>query len=389
MRLVSFKVDALNSGETSLTIDFHDDLTIFVGRNGSGKTTILKLIWFMISGNLERIPGEIDFKSAELLTDRYLIIFKYSDPIEPSNVSRIARRVVKRSRTKNKPYIISYFPRKDGVISNEGIEYSSSESDWDIDDLNAVIASAGSSVFFPTFRRFEGGYTIDSLSNSSNDEGRINKLGEIISEISNRISVGNHKFIMSFSASDIKHLIANKYSQAAAQYNTERQKIGDQVIQDIKSYKYSVRMSNDSRSADDLIDSIEKRITEMDVARGKQMEPIFDLGNFVNRILKKNIDIFVNLDISHNNESIPIESLSAGEKQMVSFMCYNAFYEKSPIFIDEPELSLNGDWQRILFRELIKQNPSNQYIVSTHSPFIYSAFKDKAVNLNNRGDLGD
>ena len=38
-----------------------------------------------------------------------------------------------------------------------------------------------------------------------------------------------------------------------------------------------------------------------------------------------------------------------GEKQMLSFLCYNAFANQTCIFIDEPEISLHVDWQRILF----------------------------------------
>ena len=74
--------------------------------------------------------------------------------------------------------------------------------------------------------------------------------------------------------------------------------------------------------------------------------------------------------------------LSAGEQQMLSFLCYNAFYEDSIIFIDEPELSLHADWQRRLFPNLMKQQSSNQFVVATHSPFIYSKYEDKEIVLS-------
>jgi predicted ATP-dependent endonuclease of OLD family len=83
------------------------------------------------------------------------------------------------------------------------------------------------------------------------------------------------------------------------------------------------------------------------------------------------------------------ESLSAGEKHMLSFVCYNAFYRDSIIFIDEPELSLHADWQRQLFSILGRQQSSNQFIVATHSPFIYSKYPDKELELvSDRGDAG-
>jgi predicted ATPase len=85
--------------------------------------------------------------------------------------------------------------------------------------------------------------------------------------------------------------------------------------------------------------------------------------------------------------AIDSDSLSAGEKQMLSFICYNAFYRNSVIFIDEPELSLHVDWQRQLFSILQRQQTSNQFIVATHSPFIYSKYPEKEfILIDDRGD---
>ena len=58
-------------------------------------------------------------------------------------------------------------------------------------------------------------------------------------------------------------------------------------------------------------------------------------------------------------------------------MCGN-----TTIFIDEPELSLHVDWQRILFRMLMSQGSTNQFIIATHSPFIYSQYPQKELFLN-------
>ncbi|MCH8295763.1 ATP-binding protein, partial [Candidatus Poribacteria bacterium] len=74
--------------------------------------------------------------------------------------------------------------------------------------------------------------------------------------------------------------------------------------------------------------------------------------------------------------------LSSGEQQMLSFLCHNAFQKNSIIFIDEPELSLHVDWQRLLFPTLLKQGTGNQFIVATHSPFIYSKYPDKELILD-------
>lgn len=64
-------------------------------------------------------------------------------------------------------------------------------------------------------------------------------------------------------------------------------------------------------------------------------------------------------------------------------MCYNFFFDNCIIFIDEPELSLHTDWQRILFTILLKQEKNNQFIIATHSPFIYSKYPEKDIIIDN------
>lgn len=80
-------------------------------------------------------------------------------------------------------------------------------------------------------------------------------------------------------------------------------------------------------------------------------------------------------------DAILSDVLSAGEKQMLSFLCYNASATRTCLFIDEPEISLHVDWQRVLFPELLQQSTGNQFIVATHSPFIYSKYADKELVL--------
>jgi predicted ATPase len=94
-----------------------------------------------------------------------------------------------------------------------------------------------------------------------------------------------------------------------------------------------------------------------------------------------------NLTLGDLSDAISSDKLSAGEKQMLSFLCYNTFTEKSTIFIDEPELSLHPDWQRTLVPTLLEQGNNNQFFMATHSPFIYAKFPDKEIMLgNDRGD---
>ncbi len=51
--------------------EFNEDLNIFTGPNGSGKTTILKLLWYFISGHLAQILAEIPFHSITIQRSKH------------------------------------------------------------------------------------------------------------------------------------------------------------------------------------------------------------------------------------------------------------------------------------------------------------------------------
>lgn len=73
---------------------------------------------------------------------------------------------------------------------------------------------------------------------------------------------------------------------------------------------------------------------------------------------------------TEGGHSYGLSALSSGERQILT-MLYSASRTKflSGVFlIDEPELSLHIDWQRIVLRELQRQSGNRQIIACTHSP---------------------
>ena len=73
---------------------------------------------------------------------------------------------------------------------------------------------------------------------------------------------------------------------------------------------------------------------------------------------------------AEGGHSYGLSALSSGERQILT-MLYSASRTRflSGVFlIDEPELSLHIDWQRIVLRELQSQSAGRQIIACTHSP---------------------
>lgn len=83
--------------------------------------------------------------------------------------------------------------------------------------------------------------------------------------------------------------------------------------------------------------------------------------------------------------SIPPSSLSSGEKQLLILLTETLLQQNVPtIFLaDEPELSLHIDWQRKIISSVRELNPNAQVIVATHSPEIAGLWTPNVINMAN------
>jgi energy-coupling factor transporter ATP-binding protein EcfA2 len=80
---------------------------------------------------------------------------------------------------------------------------------------------------------------------------------------------------------------------------------------------------------------------------------------------------------------IPPRSLSSGEKQILIFLGETLLQEQEPyIFLaDEPELSLHVQWQEDLVPSLLGINPKAQVIFATHSPDILNVYQNNVFQM--------
>ena len=76
--------------------------------------------------------------------------------------------------------------------------------------------------------------------------------------------------------------------------------------------------------------------------------------------------------ITSKEKTIGVKQLSSGEKQYLIIML-TVLLEVNKEYIllmDEPEISLNIEWQETLLENIEKLNPNCQIIMTTHSPGI-------------------
>jgi predicted ATPase len=371
-----FKVKDLND-KGDVTLVFNRDLNILTGKNGSGKTTLLKLLWYCYSGNIDRIRNEIVFREAHLETSSFSLRVSVDRSSEKKSISYDFTSATRK---------IAYPPPRaaeETLISTVLLMRPDST-----DDIRGAISELNdSSVFFPTFRRIEGGYAFDRrrrnnryLSNSTP------ALQQAISEFSETLENGKHHFVASVATDDIVSLLTSKYAEISQKTNRLHVLLSETITKTIKTYEQEHRVDSDAQklqSAQDTLTKIREQISLVEHERAELFKSFIVLGQLIRRILQhKGIRVTDAITFGEAEESMDSDKLSAGEKQMLSFLCYNAFSESCVIFIDEPEISLNVDWQRTLFPTLLDQSTTNQFIVATHSPFIYSKYADKELIVN-------
>lgn len=372
MKLLSATIHGLFGDRQPVVCSFRDDITILTGRNGAGKTTILKLLWYIISGNVHNALTEINFQSLILETDLYKI-----ELMKVSN--NTCRGKFKASNEE--------FERE---FEDERDDDGDIESDAR-DTLNSLVLQFGASVFFPTFRRIEGGFGLQAAKNGNNfnamqfriqTQGRFKNDIELgLQNLATSLSHKAHSFVSSISTLDIVKLLLENYSNLSQQISLNQQTAYQEIIDRIARRQTDLGASEIDAQA--LLTEISERIEAIQASSKNDMRPWTALSELVERIfISQSIQIGSRVSLGEAANAINSDSLSAGEKQMLSFVSYNAFLTSNIFFIDEPELSLHVDWQRQLFPILLGQATNNQYIICTHSPFIYSKYPESEIILN-------
>lgn len=83
---------------------------------------------------------------------------------------------------------------------------------------------------------------------------------------------------------------------------------------------------------------------------------------------------------------LPVSKLSSGERQLLYIMAKVANTKNSPAFLlmDEPEISLHLNWQEKLLDSIKTLNPNCQIVVVTHSPaIIMDGYMDSYIDMEN------
>jgi predicted ATP-binding protein involved in virulence len=150
-------------------------------------------------------------------------------------------------------------------------------------------------------------------------------------------------------------------------------------FQKLEDLENETRLSIDNNHRDIKLESTRKAIYSM-------------LGDgFSNLRMKRAID---KLTIHKASQEIELDWLSDGERGLLALAgdlarrlattypdSVNPLHEAGLVLIDEIELHLHPEWQRIIIQRLTQTFPGCQFIVTTHSPQVLSNVQPECIHI--------
>lgn len=379
MKIKRILVEQLNqhlSGE----INFNERINVFTGPNGSGKTTLLKACWYLYSGNLANAFSEVDFRKIEVETEYFTVTLTCSDPT--SNDPRYSIRLASMATPKFSPEGL-----RDAL--DETLEGTWSEIKDALWKPSILLGLNDDSLFFPTFRRVEGGYSHgDRLNPTSRrksgssialDAPPEDELTKALRATSSALSSFDNKFVCSMSVADVEKLVSETRSAMDSRQKKRYELLAQKISTDIRKWQEGGGSESESASyLREILDEVTNAETERDLIA----QPMKSLDEQISRYFPERAIKIKNQRLGSGSREVEATALSAGEKQLLSFLCYAALNRDCVFMVDEPELSLHLDWQRQLISSLSTMGTTHQYFFVTHSPAIYTKFSDFEIPID-------
>lgn len=347
-------------------MDYHDetkrgkplDKVCFIGSNGTGKTTLLELIYKLIQ-------FELDNYFNHSLNDNTIIQIDFvMHGIEYTNIN-IESIGVSKTYYLNKSTSLEIVEKLNQLIKTHNAKYI-----FDIPEFQNHLA----------------------LSRNNWDEIHKNKFHKIFSPVDSKINYSYSSWVDSTNRNEASKLLKNKplnHTLTFEHIDKFWMYVTAQVIQRKDAREtYEELPENLKKSKEDLITEFNIIHPDFLEILSKNWDKILNLcGLFfdyknakVPSNLEKSLEVFIKLKKNHHE--IPYNKLSTGIKHFIFRLGYLlAIYHEdsiknSIVLFDEPENSLFVDFQRELVD--IYTNPQNfpntQFFFATHSPIIASQF---------------
>ncbi|MCB9529329.1 MAG: AAA family ATPase [Myxococcales bacterium] len=436
-------------GRHKLRVKFDQNCLILVGENGSGKSTVLSILYYILSQDWHRLR-QLPFERAILRINGESIRIERKDLHElshsPTQKSFMRRRfsteadevawLALQAAPVNhwidspdelakfaEPYHIPLHAVFDALLDvaseRHFLSQRKARSKRDKDPLQRITDLVDVQILFlPTYRRIERdlGHVLRHL-----DVPKLRRPVRAPSSSSGR----GHIELVEFGMEDVEEAFKSSTVQLDAQFRSDLNRLTVEYLRDVLrgaylKTNYAERLSGSSADVEAILKRVDNSILEtqdisalrvliaaMDsehaVPEGKEVaahflsklvgihgqqsereKPVRSLAKTCNRYLSDkelrydptNFSLGVVRPLADGTlQTLAPKVLSSGEKQIVSLFTH-LFLAGPPdgryfVIIDEPELSISVDWQRMFLPDILATERCDGLVAVTHSPFTF------------------
>jgi predicted ATPase len=399
------------AGKTQPTeIVFDRHLSIIYGLNGSGKTSLLKILHSAMTGDAGSLRS-VPFTQATVRFRSLSQDATYTRTIDKETRADVAPQY--RAAPTGRLGILRRAPEKAGPEWTETVQYDHEDPlgalETDLQKEGKSRLSSFDHRYLPTTRLYVGAppdqmslFEQPSLSFTANlatgttlteetlDKNFADALGRLwvnyTSEVGRSVRTAQAKGL----ANILKAVMSGQRSSPPIKPNLDLERAYESVKQFLERQgspdvlgtfeKFSHRYGSD-QSLQAVVHDIYRVEREVD----KATEPQKQLERLVQRLYSGNKKVIFSeksiLVESGGGERIGLESLSSGEKHLIRMFVECLSAGRNAVLIDEPEISVHIDWQRELMTVLQSLNEEAQFVVATHSPEIMADIPDERLFL--------
>lgn len=398
--IVSFRIENLAGREDPLELELNRDTNIVFGLNGSGKTSLLKLLHSAMS-NETAILRNVPFTTAQvtIYSIKWEKVFTKSiTKPEPSRpVRRRARRATRRVSRRVVP---SHVESEQQVVLIEephdvdelkwrctaAIPRQAHSASWAHQYLPTTRLHIGAAPDSSYLRAFAGSPWLTEDRLDSFFAKSVERLWRDYSaKMLGAVSAAQEQGL----ASILRTVLSTKSTTRRRRKTALPPKVAYERVQEFLQRQHSksilgtlpafTRRYDADRTLQDVvrdIDSVEDKIKAAMASRSKLQELIAHMfkGNKELQLTDDSIDV-----CARSGDKIGLVSLSSGEKHLLQIFVLALLAEDNSMMIDEPELSMHVDWQKSLIHSLRALNGAAQLILATHSPEILADVPDDRI----------
>ena len=392
--IVSFRIEGLAGRQEPLELELNRDTNIFFGPNGSGKTSLLKILHAAMSNETENLSG-VPFTAAEVsiysLAWKKVCTRSLKKPKPSSTTRRMARRMVRRKIEIGEEVVLLEKPPSDEELvwsCTPQTPKEASSAHWAHEYLPTTrlhvsdesymmpyleepyskrpqLTEEQLDLFFTrSIEHLWSRYSAQVLGavRTAQEQGLASILSAVLSTRGARQRQHKNKLTAATAYARVQNFLERQGSASILGTKTafEKRYIADATLQNVVQD----------------IDSVEDKIEAAMTSRNKLQELITRMftGNKEIRFTDESIEVQI-----PSGEKIGLSSLSSGEKHVLRILVQTLLVGESSMMIDEPELSMHVDWQKDLTHSLRALNRDTQLIFATHSPEIMADVADDKI----------